>query len=226
MRGHHFHGKPVLSWNAIKEKYGADYVCVFLTGTCGNINPWSNQLVTDTPIGIHKTLGEKLARATAGLIDTVAPMADETVRSVKEKVVATRRRPKPEELAEARRIIASGEASNEMLRNNAQWILDYQEICLRYGDIPLDIQALRIGECVIHAIPGEVFCHFGHYIRANTPAEKNMVVSLSNGSCLYILPRELVNSGLYEAQVNSNIYGPDTGYLISDTVLKLANQVI
>jgi len=217
---------PCVLGAALKEKYGADYVCVFLTGTCGNINPWSNQLVADTPIGIHKTLGEKLARAAAGLIDTVAPMADETVRSVKEKVVATRRRPKPEELAEARRIIASGEAANEMLRNNAQWILDYQEICLRYGDIPLDIQALRIGECVIHAIPGEVFCHFGHYIRANTPAAKNMVASLSNGSCLYILPKELVDSELYEAQVNSNIYESDTGYLISDTVLKLAKQIV
>ena len=53
-----------------------------------------------------------------------------------------------------------------------------------------------------------------------------MVASLSNGSCLYILPEELVDSDLYEAQVNSNIYESDTGYLISDTVLKLAKQIV
>jgi len=217
---------PCVLGSELKEKYGEDYVCVFLTGTCGNINAWSNQLEESWPQGIHKVLGAKLADAADKLIAQASPMADETVHSVKEKVVAIRRRPEPEEVAEARKIIESGKAENDMLRNNAQWILDYDELCKRYGDIPLDIQAIRIGECVIHAIPAEVFCHFGHYIRANTPAEKNMVVSLSNGSCLYILPRELVNSNLYEAQVNSNIYGPDTGYLISDTVLKLANQVI
>lgn len=217
---------PCVLGAALKEKYGADYVCVFLTGTCGNINAWSNQLWEEWPAGIHKDLGRKLAEAAAELIEAAAPMEDETVRSVKEKVVAIRRRPSEEELAEARRIIASGDAANDMLRCNAQWILDYQEICLRYGDIPLDIQALRIGECVIHAIPAEVFCHFGHYIRANTPASKNMVASLSNGSCLYILPKELVDSDLYEAQVNSNIYESDTGYLISDTVLKLARKIV
>ena len=217
---------PCVLGRALKKKYGEDFICVFLTGTCGNINAWSNQLRDAWPVGIHRELGEKLAAAAAGLIDTVSPMEDETVLSRKEKVVAIRRRPSSEELEEARRIIASGDAANDMLRNNAQWILDYQEICLRYGDIPLDIQALRIGECVIHAIPAEVFCHFGHYIRANTPAKKNMVVSLSNGSCLYILPKELVGSDLYEAQVNSNIYEADTGYLISDTVLKLARELV
>ena len=34
-------------------------------------------------------------------------------------------------------------------------LLDYEEICNRYGDIQQDIQAVRIGECVIHAIPAE-----------------------------------------------------------------------
>lgn len=216
---------PCVLGAALKEKYGADFVCVFLTGTCGNINPWSNQLWEGIPIGIHETLGRKLAEAAVGLIEDSRTMEDETVRSAKERLVAIRRRPSAQELAEAHRIIDSGEAANEMLRSNAQWILDYEDICRRYGDIPLDIQALRIGECIIHAIPAEVFCHFGHYIRANTPAARNMVVSLSNGSCLYILPRELVDSDLYEAQVNSNIYESDTGYRISDTVLRLAEQL-
>ena len=31
VRGHHFHGKPVLSWSAIKEKYGAEHVIVLLS---------------------------------------------------------------------------------------------------------------------------------------------------------------------------------------------------
>lgn len=218
---------PSILGERLKDSYGQDFVCVFLTGACGNINASDRQHWDCDVDDNWLRVGHALADEARAMVAQMQPMQDETLRSSKEQIVVRRRFPSAQELEEAEKILAGADATNEMLRDNAQWIVDYNELCKRLGkNIELRVQALRIGECVIHAIPSEVFVHFSHAIRRHTPAKRAMVASLCNGSTLYILPKELVNSELYEAQVNSNIYEADTGDIICEKVVELAGQVL
>lgn len=208
----------------LRKLYGEDFVCVFLNGTCGNLSHW-DITKQSFPRDQYVEMGKKLAQHAAVIIDNSKKLQDETVQSIKEEFNVGRRFPTEEEVKNAKEILSRPERGN-MLQNNAKWILDYHELSKTLGNtIPVGVQVIRIGDAAIHAIPGEVFVQFGKKIKSNTPFKKAMVASHSNGSCLYIVPKELVGSGLYEAQVNSNIYEANTGDIISDKAVELAKKL-
>ena len=61
----------------------------------------------------------------------------------------------------------------------------------------LKIQAIRLGEMGIVGIPNEVFASTGISIKAETPLQPTMNISLANGSEGYIPPPEQHKLGGY-----------------------------
>ena len=79
----------------------------------------------------------------------------------------------------------------------------YARQCQRLAALPeqmtAPVQAIRLGDAAILALPGEIFVETGLRIKAQTPASPLMMVSLANGYIGYVCTDEaLTQEGGYE----------------------------
>lgn len=88
-------------------------------------------------------------------------------------------------------------------------------------EITVPIQAFRIGELSIAAIPFEVFAEIGLEIKAKSPAKQTFTIELANGSYGYLpTPRQHVLGG-YETWLGTNLVEITASDKITATALEL-----
>ncbi len=116
-------------------------------------------------------------------------------------LVLSRRMPGPERLAWARTIVgrmdAEAKGGSSAPRNQPEV---YAKEAIYLHDEPrreLKLQAIRIGELGITAIPNEVFAITGLKIKMQSPFDTTMNIELANGSEGYIPPPEQHRLGGY-----------------------------
>jgi hypothetical protein len=88
-------------------------------------------------------------------------------------------------------------------------------------EIPLVLQALRIGEGGIAAIPAEVFVEIGLEIRKRSPFARTFTISLANGAYGYLPTVEHHKLGGYETWRGTNILEIEAAPKIVNTLLEL-----
>jgi neutral ceramidase len=217
----------------LKSIYGEDFVSVLVLGACGNINHFDVSKQGDAPdhyVKMGKILAEEAIRA----IKNSEDIKGNIVTSDKQYIKIKRRLPNDEEIAQAKEIIentklvegvklASDSAPDQFnlaMAQNLMKSVDGEE------ERSLYVQVTKIGNCLIYALPCEVFYQFGVYIKENSPLEKNIVATLCNGSSGYIPIRELFLPYIYEAKLNKNSMVPEAGYIISDKALEMSEKIV
>ena len=68
--------------------------------------------------------------------------------------------------------------------------------------LPLEIQAVALGEIAYVGLPGEVFSQIGRRIKKGSPFANTFISSLTNGSHGYFPTRKAFQEGGYEAKNN------------------------
>ena len=108
------------------------------------------------------------------------------------------RLPEDEEVARAREVWSQVEAEKRPGRTLAE-IYARETILLSQGpkQAELKLQALRIGELGIAAIPCEVYCETGLALRAVSPMRPMFTIELANGYNGYLPPPEQFALGGY-----------------------------
>jgi hypothetical protein len=89
------------------------------------------------------------------------------------------------------------------------------------AQIPLILQALRIGEVGIGAIPNEVLVEIGLEIKEKSPFPKSFVISIANGSYGYLPPVNQHKLGGYETWRGTNNLEIEAAPRIANTILGL-----
>ncbi|MBR6728820.1 MAG: neutral/alkaline non-lysosomal ceramidase N-terminal domain-containing protein [Clostridia bacterium] len=222
----------------LKKVYGEDFVTVFVNGCCGNINHFDvsrtfDDFFADPP---YIRIGERLAKGVCSLYDIAEPLAITCVAGKKELVEIERRQLSDEEVQEYKNLIKkyptitgqegsvhdpNGEGYK---RRNAEKILHFVE---SPDTLSMVVQSLRIGDCIIFAMSGEVYSEFGIYIKENSPAPFTMVAELANGGVeCYIPTREAFGTTLYEVQIPTSKLIPEAGYIMADHAVKIAEELI
>ena len=119
---------------------------------------------------------------------------------------------------EARRILAEGQRAVEATTGTAQRLriqwhqVDFARRVLDWQpsdgpDLTVDIQALRIGDLALVAIPSEFFSADGRALRAQTPSPELIVAGWSNGLVGYTPTRRATATGGYEVDDAHRWYG-------------------
>ena len=92
----------------------------------------------------------------------------------------------------------------------------------------MNVQAIRLGNCMIFAMPGELYTEFGLLAKKLSPLPYNMVAELSNGdvSSSYIPTPEAFGTEIYEAQITSAEFVPETGENMARFAVKLGESLV
>lgn len=136
--------------------------------------------------------------------------------------------------AEARQILAEGRHALESTTGTAQRLriqwhqLDFARRVLEWQpsdgpDLTVDIQALRIGDLALIAIPSEFFSDDGRALRTQTSSPELMIAGWSNGLVGYTPTRRAMATGGYEVDDAHRWYGhPATWHPVSGDNLRAA----
>jgi neutral ceramidase len=92
-------------------------------------------------------------------------------------------------------------------------------------EIPLILQAFRIGDVGIAAIPNEVFVEIGLELRQRSPLKPMFTIELANGSYGYLPTPEQHKAGGYETWRGTNQLEINASPKIVDAVLELFQKV-
>ncbi|MHC4642019.1 MAG: sugar phosphate isomerase/epimerase family protein [Planctomycetota bacterium] len=208
---------PFYVEQSLREKYGDEFVLLFGTGTCGDINHIDvtnkERLKTDY---IGKTLGQTVTER----IDSLKIVSEPALAVRREIINAPLQSYGPEKITWARENIKKvGTGELTFLKQvEAYKILAIE---MRRGEtIPLEVQVFRISRDVaVVGLPGEVFVDIGLAIKRASPFPTTLVIQLCQDAPGYIPTKKAFAEGSYET-VNSRI-APGGGEMVVEAAVRL-----
>lgn len=222
----------------MKKTYGEEFISVFFSGFCGNINNADFSRPADVRPGDNwMIVGEIVAKALDEAVKKAEPVTGNQV-AVKMDTVKIKKRELPEgfieKTKEARKLapkegpmtIADPYGMRMMYASSTMVLSYYDEDKNTEFDVP--VQVIRIGDCLIYAFVGEVFSQFGDMLREASPTEKNMMVEMAHSDkhTGYIPIREMFDLPyVYEASYYSARLEKDAGHKLCDRAKELAREI-
>jgi len=211
---------PFYAEKALRETFGPEFVLLFATGTCGDLNHID---VTRKDRPKASEIGSRLAAA--AILPASKAIAPPQLAARSEIVRVPLQRYTPDELAKAREDITKvGTGQLPFLGEVAAYKVLSLE--LRGGETaPLEVQALRLSKDVaLVGLPGEVFVELGLAIKRASPFPTTLVVELCNDSPEYVPTKKAFAEGSYEI-TNSRI-APGGGERLVDAALRLLKDLV
>lgn len=188
----------------IQQSLGADrqdppFVGMLSNGTSGNINniDFRQQRPANPPFSKMKAVANDVA-VEALRVSSNTRYQDWVPLAVRQTEIELGvRRPTAEELDRARQIMAKAQGPamrtlEEIYARETMLISEYP------SKVPVILQALRIGDLGIAAIPCEVFVEIGLEIKKKSPFTTTLTTSLANGYNGYLPTPEHHRLGGYE----------------------------
>lgn len=222
----------------MKEKYGNAFISLFFAGFCGNINHanYMGEKVGEPFVKTYEQTGDILYDAIMRTVESAQPVSP--VLDVKLETVPIKKRQLPEGFIESVKALvknpppADTPTSIEDPYSDGMKYLASQRLLSYYGvekdklfDVP--VQVIRIGDCLIYALPGEMFSQFADTIRKASPTRKNMFVELANfPNSPYVPTKEMFLPFVYEASYYSARWEPDAGDILTGKAIGIAKKML
>jgi hypothetical protein len=212
---------PFYIEQSLRAEWGQDFVLLFGTGTCGDINHID---VTKRDRPKADLLGKTLAAAVRAKVPALKPVARPALAVRREVVQVPLQRYGAEQIAQAREDIHKvGTNDLEFLKQ----VEAYKIMSLELrggGTMPLEVQVLRLdADTAVVCLPGEVFVELGLDIKRASPFANTLVIELSQDSPEYVPTRRAFAEGSYET-VNSRI-APGGGEMLVEAAARLLQEL-
>jgi hypothetical protein len=224
---------PGVACEIVERDMGLD-AGVFLQGACGNVGPV--RATTDFhDVALYgRSLGGEAVR-TLALLDARDAPAMPAALGCGSEMVEVERRPLPDRAALEREVgelerhieaATSNEARREAIGAYRRAVEPLRLARLGEGPVPIEVQAIRLGDALVVACEGELFVEYGNRIKDASPAAITFVAGYGNGYQGYIPTPETWDEGGYEPSV-----GPWTrvwrtgGEVLCDRAVALAQRV-
>ena len=195
-------------------------ITIFLNGAAGNLQIHSvrQRLVESS----ETELAEKLARDVRAALQTMRFEEPVPIRMCRRTVDLPFRKATPAEIGgTAPGAVRAGEPG--MYDRVIPGLL---ELIKKRGVNKAEVQALRIGQRVYVAIPGELFVELGLAIKEQCFPAHVVVVGYANGMVGYLPTRAAFLRGGYETTfTSSSRLDPSAGYILVDTAVALAREL-
>ncbi len=140
-----------------------------------------------------------------------------------EELVLALRKPTPEILAQSQRLIADPPEG----ATARQIIYAQRAVDLHNGpdEVGVVLQAIRIGDIGIAALPFETFVETGLALKRQSPMKPSFVIELANGAEKYLPTPEHHELGGYETWLGTNVVERRASVKVEQVLLQLLQQV-
>ncbi len=227
-------------WSSIvsyrmKEKFGADFVCIMFYGTAGNINQVDvfNTEEGYDPAHSQVFLGNKVADGLLEVIDKCEYLSGD-IKIVYDTKIYQQRVPTIEELKVQQEIFNKVEIPQNA-KLDAGSPKELFDACMARGCInfafnakiyyEVKMQVISIGKVIIFALPGEVFTQYGSKIKKSFPDSVCFFACLSNNQSGYMPAKDCYLPGLYESLYSAALFYPEDTENIFDTFIELGKKL-
>ena len=189
----------------VAAAYGPDCVPLVFNGCCGNIHH-ANHLdprQIDTP----ERMGRCLAETTRDALERLSCVQEPVLAHGTAHIPIPHRRVPAEELQQARDLLAEHPEpiwkDEEQTAIDWSWcyalsLLDLEDLIQHEPTYDYEIQAFRIGDIALVAVPGEPFVEAQLRIKLASPAAFTFMGHMSNGYVGYLPTIEAFRHGGYE----------------------------
>ncbi len=209
---------------------GDDFVAMMSNGASGDINniPF---LVTRPPRERFEQV-RIVARKAADAAwfawkEIEAYRAHAPLGMIEREITLRRRRPTPEQVEWVKQIVAiKDEAELAKLPRRAD-AYARRTLALAEADETLSVplQALRVGDLAVCAIPFETLVEIGLDLKKRSPFGRTMVIGVANGYNGYLPTPEQHELGGYETWLGTNRVQKDASVIITDHLLEMLGQL-
>jgi hypothetical protein len=218
----------------IGELLGADrrqempFVGIMTNGTSGDINNihWAGKKREPEPPYAHmRMVANTLAAEVYKVILGIKYHNWVSLAAFQKEVSLGVRRPDKKEVRRAQEIVAKAKGpvmitTEEVYARETLFMKDYPET------VPVILQAFRIGDLAITAVPAEVFVEIGLEIKAKSPFKPTFTISLANGYNGYLPTPAQHKLGGYETwRARSSYLETGASPKITEALFELLRQL-
>jgi hypothetical protein len=201
-------------------------VGILSNGTSGDVNniDFKNRRPAAKPFERMRQVAQRVADAALAAVEKAEHRSDVTLAAAQQLLTLQKRRPTPAQVERAKEFLASD--NPDALPNRA---IPYAKWTMELDKPPYEeelvLQALRIGDVGIAAIPCETFAEIGLEIKQKSPLRPSFTIELANGHYGYLpTPRQHAWGG-YETWLGTNILEIEASDKITAVVLELLENV-
>ncbi len=214
----------------VQQRLAADrqdppFVAIMSNGTsgdCNNIN-FRDTPVAEPPFARINRVANALADVATAVYGKIEWHDWVPVKSAQQEIKLGVRRPKQGEVEQARMALDKTTARNllpEIYARETVLLADFPE------QVPLTLQAHRIGDLAIAAIPCEVFAEIGLELKKRSPFQQAFTIELANGYNGYLPTPTQHKLGGYETwRSRASYLEVDASVKIVDTIAALFERV-
>lgn len=220
---------------SLRKDFGRDFVSIFTTGCCGNINHWD--FSKPGPQSGHKTKAKHIGQSLAAAVEAELPKLKNSIPSLASR---TRILQVPLQNYSAEDLSWAKQLQNTKLSSHSEEISERQlflnkkkkEKILALNEMrdkgqtawPLDVQVFRLSDdTAIVTLPGEMFVEHGLTIKNLSPFENTIVITLANNYCEYVPNRKAFPQGGYEV-VRSRL-APGGGEMMVEAAVQMLKEL-
>lgn len=201
------------------------FVGIMSNGTSGNTGSIQNDGKSYDPFEWMNVSARILTQETLNVIGKIEHRSNVTLAGAESEIPLDVRRPDEKRLKWAKEVFATPEGPHPH-----RWSKVYAQETLHLAEFPetvtIKLQAFRIGEIAIAAMPCEVFAETGLAIRKQSPHPFTFSIELANGYGGYLPPRKQHELGGYETwPARSSFLEVDAESKIRSEILRLLEKV-
>jgi hypothetical protein len=209
---------------------GEQFVAMMSNGASGDVNniPFLVKRPPREPFEQIRIVARKAADAAWHAWSSIdAHRTDARLGMLQREVALRLRRPTAEQIERAKAVLA---VKDEAERAGLPHLADaYARRTLSLAEagetVSVPIQALRIGDLAVCAIPFETFVEIGLDLKRRSPFPRTMVISIANGSNGYLPTPGQHELGGYETWLGTNKVQEDASVILTDQLLEMLAEL-
>ena len=209
---------------------GENVVAMMSNGASGDVNnsPFGSSRPRREPFEQVRIVAQKAADAASRAYETIGVhRTDARISMVQREITLLVRRPTPEQIERAKAVLAITDPAEraKLPRAAERYARNTLAFAKARSAIQAPLQAIRIGDLSICAIPFEVFAEIGLEIKRRSPFPCTMVISIANSKMGYLPTREQHKLGGYETWLGTNYVQEDASVIITDRLLQMLGEL-
>lgn len=213
----------------LKDKFGRNFVSLFLLGACGDINSTNSDPNFKSDLDEytkeycqHRIIGKKLFEHIENMLDNLEDIMS-GVDNIKQAIKIERRKYELDSLTE--------ETQKHLQKyNDPKLTLGFLSYCLSNKETESNVyvQVIKLGDVIICALPGENYVKTGLKIKELSPYKKTIIATNCNTYTGYVPTLEAFDpqSALYEISTNfhSNLI-PEAAEILTEKAVEMIKKI-